>query len=154
MTVLEPGCGMGTFTLDLARMVGREGRVVAIDLQEHMLEGMRRRARRADLLQRIDIRRAGPSGLNVADLAGQVDLTLALHMVYDVHGQGALFTEFHQVLRTAGALSVVEPKGHVSKQAFSATVCAAEHCGFRTDESPIRVRGLAALLRRAAPPLP
>jgi len=30
MTVLEPGCGMGFFTLDLARMVGSNGRVLAI----------------------------------------------------------------------------------------------------------------------------
>ena len=30
MTVLEPGPGMGYFTLDLARMVGASGRVVAV----------------------------------------------------------------------------------------------------------------------------
>ena len=34
MTVLEPGCGMGYFTLDLARRVGPSGRVVALDVQE------------------------------------------------------------------------------------------------------------------------
>jgi len=153
MTVLEPGCGMGYFTLDLARMVGQEGRVVAIDLQERMLEGLRRRARRADLLHRLDIRRAGPSSLGVADLAAQVDVALALHMVHEVPDQNTLFTEIHQVLRTGGALLIVEPRGHVSKQVFAATVSAAEHCGFRADESPIRVRGLAVLLRKAAPPL-
>ena len=31
MTVLEPGCGMGFFTLPLARMVGPKGRVVVAD---------------------------------------------------------------------------------------------------------------------------
>ena len=30
MTVLEPGCGMGYFTLPLARMVGPKGRIVAV----------------------------------------------------------------------------------------------------------------------------
>ena len=30
MTVLEPGCAMGFFTLPLARMVGPSGRVVAL----------------------------------------------------------------------------------------------------------------------------
>ena len=29
MTVLEPGCGMGYFTLDVARLVGPGGRIVA-----------------------------------------------------------------------------------------------------------------------------
>lgn len=32
MTVFEPGCGMGYFTLPLARMVGPEGTVIAVDL--------------------------------------------------------------------------------------------------------------------------
>jgi len=33
MTVLEPGPGMGFFALELARMVSRSGRVVAVDIQ-------------------------------------------------------------------------------------------------------------------------
>jgi tRNA A58 N-methylase Trm61 len=58
MLVVEPSCGMGFFTLDLVRMVGPEGRVVAIDLQEKMLAGVRRRAARAGMEGRIDIRLA------------------------------------------------------------------------------------------------
>jgi tRNA A58 N-methylase Trm61 len=40
MTVLEPGPGMGFFTTELARMVGPQGRVVAIDVQPRMLKGL------------------------------------------------------------------------------------------------------------------
>ena len=47
MTVLEPGPGMGFFTLELARRVGPRGQVVAVDVQERMLAGLLRRARRA-----------------------------------------------------------------------------------------------------------
>ena len=50
MTVLEPGCGMGFFSLPLARLVGPGGRVVCVDLQRKMIEGLRRRAKRAGLL--------------------------------------------------------------------------------------------------------
>ena len=32
MTAADLGCGMGVFTIPLARMVGPEGRVVAVDL--------------------------------------------------------------------------------------------------------------------------
>ena len=49
MTVLEPGPGMGFFTLELARIVGPEGRVVAVDVQPKMVEGLQKRARRAGL---------------------------------------------------------------------------------------------------------
>ena len=53
MTVLEPGPGMGFFTLELARLVGPSGHVIAVDVQPQMIAGLRRRARRAGLLDRI-----------------------------------------------------------------------------------------------------
>jgi len=43
MTVLEPGPGMGFFTIELARRVGPRGRVIAVELQPRMLAGLRRR---------------------------------------------------------------------------------------------------------------
>src|SRR5260370_24763230 len=58
MTVLEPGPGMGFFTLELARRVGRSGRVVAVDIQPRMIAGLKRRAGRAGLLDRIEARLA------------------------------------------------------------------------------------------------
>jgi len=56
MTVLEPGPGMGFFTLELARRVGRTGRVIAIDVQPKMIERLKRRAANAHLADRIDAR--------------------------------------------------------------------------------------------------
>jgi hypothetical protein len=44
MTVLEPGPGMGFFTIELARMVGGRGRVIAVDIQPKMLDGLKRKA--------------------------------------------------------------------------------------------------------------
>ena len=38
MTVLDLGCGPGYFTIDIAQMVGKSGRVIAADLQEGMLK--------------------------------------------------------------------------------------------------------------------
>ena len=34
MVVLDIGCGPGFFSIDMAKMVGRSGRVIAADLQE------------------------------------------------------------------------------------------------------------------------
>jgi len=49
MIVLEPGCGMGYFTLPLARMVGTSGRVIAIDIQPKMIAVLAKRALSAGL---------------------------------------------------------------------------------------------------------
>jgi ubiquinone/menaquinone biosynthesis C-methylase UbiE len=40
-TVLDFGCGPGFFTIDLARLVGASGQVIAADLQEGMLDRLR-----------------------------------------------------------------------------------------------------------------
>ena len=44
MTVLEPGPGMGFFTIELARLVGGTGRVIAVDIQPKMLDGLKARS--------------------------------------------------------------------------------------------------------------
>jgi ubiquinone/menaquinone biosynthesis C-methylase UbiE len=49
MTVLEIGPGMGFFTLPMARIVGASGRIICVDIQEKMIAGLMRRARRAGL---------------------------------------------------------------------------------------------------------
>ena len=49
MIALEAGCGMGYFTLEMARLVGAYGKVIAVDLQPKMLSALQRRACRAGL---------------------------------------------------------------------------------------------------------
>jgi ubiquinone/menaquinone biosynthesis C-methylase UbiE len=56
MTVLEVGSGMGFFPLPLARLAGESGRVVCVDVQEKMIRGLKRRATRAGLIGRIELR--------------------------------------------------------------------------------------------------
>ena len=114
MTVLEPGPGMGFFTLDLARLVGPSGRVVAVDLQSRMLDALRRRAAKAGLAERMATRLAQPGGLGVADLAGQADFILAFAVVHELPSARAFFAEAAESLRPGGALLLAEPAGHVS----------------------------------------
>jgi len=146
MLVLEPGCGMGFFTLDLARMVGSTGRVVAVDLQERMLAGLRRRAARAGLLDRIDVRLAQANRLGIADLAGHVDVAFALHVVHEVPDVASFFAEIVATLKPEGRLLFVEPRKHVSEDAFAASLAMAEKAGLRIVDRPKIRREPAALL--------
>ena len=52
MTVFEPGPAMGFFTMEMARLVGPAGRVVAADIQQGMLEYLERQgtAKLADII--------------------------------------------------------------------------------------------------------
>lgn len=146
MTVLEPGPGMGFYTLEAARRVGARGRVVAVDLQPRMLAGLRRRAARAGLETRIETREARRESLGIADLAGQVDLALALLVVHELPDAGRFFVELRAALAPGGKVLVVEPRGHVAPASFEATMAAAARAGFRRAPGPKVWRSLTAVL--------
>jgi len=140
MVVLEPGCAMGYFTLPLARMVGSEGRVIAVDIQPEMLASLERRARKAGLVDRIEIREAGPEGLGIADLAGTADFCTVVHVAHEVPDQNLFFSEISNTLKPGGKVLLMEPGWHVSKEEFDLSISAAAAAGLRTTESP-HVRG-------------
>ncbi len=136
MVVLEPGCAMGFFTLPLARMVGPEGRVIAVDIQPEMLAVLERRARKAGLIDRIDIREAGPDGLGIDDLVRSVDICALVHVAHEVPDRSRLFQEISNTLKTAGRLLIIEPGWHVSEEDFGMSLSAAGAAGLRRIETP------------------
>lgn len=87
MTVLEPGPGMGFFTLEMARLVGASGRVVAVDIQPKMLAGLHKRVAKAGLSSRVEARQASAQSLEIADQQGHIDFTLAFAVVHECRRQ-------------------------------------------------------------------
>jgi ubiquinone/menaquinone biosynthesis C-methylase UbiE len=150
MTVLEPGPGMGFFTLDLARLVGSSGRAVAVDLQSRMLDALRRRAAKAGLAERVTTRLAQAGGLGVGDLAGQADFVLAFAVVHELPSVQTFFAEAAASLRPGGALLLAEPAGHVSAAAFDEELRAAAAAGLTPQERPSIRSSRAALLVKAS----
>jgi len=146
MTVLEPGCGMGYFTLPLARMVGPQGRIVAVEIQEKMLSVLSRRARKAGLLDRMDLRHIDEKGLSIKDISTQVDFAAAIHVVHEVPDQTVFFKEVWEALKPGGKLLVIEPKGHISPEEFQQSLSEAEETGFHSPPPIKGVEGRKALL--------
>lgn len=148
MTVLEPGPGMGFFTLPMARMVGPLGRIVALDIQPQMLDGLRRRAKSKGLLDRIDTRIVPPDSLGVDDLSGSVDFVLAFAVVHEMPSAQAFFASAAAALRPGGQLYFAEPSGHVEPAHFQAELDAAHAAGLETVSLPQLRRSHAAVLRK------
>jgi len=132
-TAVDVGCGMGHFTLGLARMVGPQGRVVAVDLQEMMLARVRRRAEKAGLLDRIRLHCAGKASL---ELRLEADFVVASWMVHEVPDRAAFLREIAAVMKPGARFFVAEPRGHVSAEELESTVALAEAAGLRVESRP------------------
>ncbi len=148
MTVLEPGPGMGFFTLEMARRVGPAGRVVAVDIQPKMLASLGRRARKAGLAERIDTRLAQPDSMPLEGLAGAVDFALLFAMVHEIPEPGRFFSQVSSAMKTGALLLLVEPGGHVKPDQFDEELKLAADASLAVAERPKVGRSHAALLRK------
>lgn len=149
MTALDLGCAMGFFSLPLAAMVGADGKVICVDVQEKMLRSLEKRARKAKLSERIETRLAGPNTLGLDDIGEKFDFALAFAVVHEVPNPDSFFTEVHDAIRPGAKFLVSEPKGHISASAFEATVNLAEKKGFGVvDRSRTFSTGYTVLLQK------
>ncbi|MCA6108959.1 class I SAM-dependent methyltransferase [Bradyrhizobium cenepequi] len=149
MTVLEPGPGMGFFTLEIAKLVGPSGRVVAVDVEPRMIEGLKRRARKAGLLDRIDARVVSATSMQLADLDASADFVFAFAVVHELPSAASFFSEAARAMKSGADLLLAEPVGHVSEAEFAEQIGAAADDGLKALSRPSINHCIAALLRKA-----
>ena len=139
------GPGMGYFTIPLAKLVGDKGKVIAADLQVQMLEGIRRRAEKAGVESRIILHQSKPDEIGVNE---PVDFCLAFWMVHEVPDRARFIKEIANILKKGGLFLFVEPKVHVSKKSFNATLEIAKAAGLSVVEHPRIFFSYAALVKK------
>jgi ubiquinone/menaquinone biosynthesis C-methylase UbiE len=142
MTALDLGCGMGHFSLGMARLVGPQGRVLAYDLQPQMLAITMKRARKAGL-DRIVV--PVPAAKTRLALAEPVDFALACWVVHEIPGTERLLRELRALLKPGARFFLAEPVRHVKPESFRRLLETAAAAGLELIDRP-RVRlSLAAL---------
>lgn len=133
MTVIDLGCGPGFFTEALAVMTGNTGKVIAADLQEKMLEKVKRKIKGKNFENRVLFRQCGKANIAI-DI--KADFVNAFFMVHEVPSSSNLIKEIYTILNKNGILFVAEPKIHVPKKDFDQTVEQAEKAGFKIIDTP------------------
>ncbi len=103
MTVVDYGCGPGRYTVRLARLVGDQGRVYAVDVQPLALEYVRRKMQQQGLTNVVPVLASGYQA-GIPDHAA--DMVFVLDMIFGVSDPSALLAEVHRICRRDGVLIV------------------------------------------------
>ena len=119
MVVLDVGCGPGLFSMEMATMVGKTGKVIAADLQEGMLKKVKSKIRGKEIERWIKLHKCEENKIGISE---KVDFVLAFYIVHEVPNQKDFFNEIKSILKPNGKVLIIEPKFHVSKKTFEDTI--------------------------------
>jgi ubiquinone/menaquinone biosynthesis C-methylase UbiE len=148
MTVLDIGCAMGFFSLPAARMAGRSGKVICIDMQEKMIAALRKRALKAGVLDSIKTRICNQHSLEIDDMTEQVDFAFAIAVVHEIQDASRFFLEIYRALKPGSVFLIIEPKGHIAAGEFETTVSIAEKTGVTVIGRPRTRAGRTVVLKK------
>jgi ubiquinone/menaquinone biosynthesis C-methylase UbiE len=132
-TAIDVGPGIGYFTIPLAERVGNSGRVLAVDIQQVMLDALHRRAIKKRVASRISMHLATEASLGIS---AKADFILAFWMVHEVPDRRRFFTELLSLLKPQGIFLLAEPAIHVTALTFAQIVADAEAAGFKIGGKP------------------
>jgi ubiquinone/menaquinone biosynthesis C-methylase UbiE len=148
LTVVDYGCGPGGLTIELARRVGPDGRVLAVDINRAFLERTRELVEQAGLAERVHTRLMEGDVIPVDDAA--VDRVICKNVLEYVPDPETTIAEIFRIVRPGGVVHVsdsdwagvvLEPLGERFARLMSAASIA-----FRT---PLIARSLYGMFRGA-----
>lgn len=108
MKIADFGSGAGYFTIPLAKRVGRDGKVYAIDVQRNALESVRGRAKMFSVLN-IETIRANlekERGSTLSD--NSLDMVLLANIIFQSKMKLDILKEARRVLKKNGKIVIIE----------------------------------------------
>lgn len=124
--VLEYGCGIGSYTIPAAQIVGDEGTVYALDIHPLAIATVKKRSAKENLTNIKTILSDRETGLPDESM----DIVLLYDTFHLVRDQQALLKELHRVLKPDGFLSA--DYMHTDKEAFLETICGENRFSFQS----------------------
>jgi 2-polyprenyl-3-methyl-5-hydroxy-6-metoxy-1,4-benzoquinol methylase len=146
VTVIDIGPGMGYFTIPLLKLVGKDGKVIAVDIQEKMLSVLRRRTIKAGVDANLITHLSQPDDFW---LKKKADFILVFWMLHEVADQIKFLKDVKKLMKSTARVLIVEPRLHVTKTAFDRTIQTAEESGLKVVAYPPISLSQAILLMHA-----
>lgn len=108
MKIADFGCGAGYFTISLAGMVGPDGKVYALDVQEVALDNVMAKAR-AHELENIEAIRTNLEVLGGSSLPNESqDIVLLANILFQSNRKNDIIKEGVRVLKSGGKFIVID----------------------------------------------
>ena len=108
ITVADFGCGAGFFSLPIAKKIGEEGRVYALDVLPDKLESVESQAKMLNLTniitQRVNLEVLGGSKLE----AESVDWVIMKDILFQNKGKEKILAEAKRILKKGGQALIIE----------------------------------------------
>jgi len=131
-TVLDIGPGMGYFTFPLSEMAGTKGKVIALDIQEGMLKRLEKKV----TTRKIDNIKVKLYDGKKFDLKEKFNFILLFWMYHEVNNKPEFIKQIESVMENGARLLIAEPKIHVDKRRFDASIKLLTDAGFIITEQP------------------
>jgi ubiquinone/menaquinone biosynthesis C-methylase UbiE len=145
-TVIDIGPGMGYFTIPLLKLVGKDGTVIAVDIQEKMLAVLKRRAIKAGVDANLITQLSQPNDFGLKEKA---DFILVFWMLHEVADKVKFLKDVKKLMKRTACVLIVEPRLHVTKAAFDRTIQMAEESGLKIRAYPAISLSRAILLTQS-----
>ena len=131
--VADIGCGAGYYAPALSSLIGADGELFLVDVQEDMLERAMKRVG-SDPQAEAQVAPVLTDG-DSFDLPRRVDFALMSWMLHEVERPELLWRSVHEHLRPGGQALVIEPRVHVRRRKFDEEMAPAADLGFRVERT-------------------
>ncbi len=111
MHIADLGCGnLGYFVLPMAKLVGKGGKIYAVDIQTSVLEAVQSRAR-LEGLTNVEIMRSNLEIVGSTKIVDKsLDIALVINVLFQNKNKENLFKEAVRLLKPGGKLVVIDWK--------------------------------------------
>lgn len=103
--ICDMGCGNGFYTLKLAQLTGKAGRVYAVDIQQEMLDMLKRRSRAAKLENILPVL---GTQTDPRLPENSIDLVLMVDVYHEFSQPEAMLKAIRKSLKSDGRIALVE----------------------------------------------
>ncbi len=145
MTVLDFGCGPGYFTFKAAELAGENGKIIAVDLQQGMLDILKSKIADSELKNRIKLHKCEADKIGITE---EVDFIIAIYVIHETPDPNKTLKEMYDMLKPGSRLLSIDPKRHFSKEGFEEMIEIAKSIGFKIIESRTGFIDYIALLEK------